>query len=123
MFAEEVLIEIDTTLDQLIRNAELIQDVELQELSEMEVTGFQKTQESLLQHLLHLDQFFETRKSDQSASHKKSGRYQIQEKLLKFEKLKREYKKKEKIGSELRWGGVARAKPLSRDPSSGVTPN
>jgi len=93
MFAEEVLIEIDTTLDQLIRNAELIQDVELEALSEMEVTAFQKTQESLLQHLLHLDQFFETRKSDQGASHKKSGRYQIQEKLLKFEKLKREYKK------------------------------
>jgi hypothetical protein len=93
MFAEEVLIEIDTTLDQLIRNAELVQDVELQELSEMEVTAFQKTQESLLQHLLHLDQFFETRKNNLNSLNKKSGRYQIQEKLLKFEKLKKEYKK------------------------------
>lgn len=88
MFAEEVLIEIDTTLDQLIRNAELIQDVELKELSETEVEAFQKTQESLLQHLLHMDQFFETRKTV-----RKPGSYRIQEKLLRFERLKREYNK------------------------------
>jgi hypothetical protein len=93
MFGEDVLIEIDTTLDQLIQNAELIQNVELKELSETEITAFQKTQESLLHRLLHLDQFFETRKLDQKIFHKKSGRYKIQEKLLKFEKLKKEYKK------------------------------
>ena len=93
MFAEEVLIEIDTTLDQLIRNAELIQNVELDDLSETEVEAFQKTQESLLQHLLHMDQFFETRSTDLRVVNKKSGRYQIQEKLLRFEKLKKEYKK------------------------------
>lgn len=93
MFAEDVLIEIDTTLDQLIQNAELIQDVELKELSETEITSFQKMQESLLHRLLHLDEFFETRKLDQKIFHKQSGRYKIQEKLLKFEKLKKEYKK------------------------------
>ena len=96
MFGEEILLEIDDTLDRLIYNAEAIQSVDLKDLSTTEIDAFQKTQESLLQHLLHLDQFFETRKSDQGASHKKSGRYQIQEKLLKFEKLKREYKKKQK---------------------------
>lgn len=93
MFAEDVLMEIDTTLDQLIQNAELIQNVELKELSETEILAFQKTQESLLHHLLHLDQFFETRKHDQKIFHKKSGRFRIQEKLLRFETLKKEYKK------------------------------
>ncbi|MCC6127774.1 MAG: hypothetical protein IT584_01035 [Chlamydiae bacterium] len=93
MFAEDVLIEIDTTLDLLIQNAELIQDVELKELSETEILAFQKTQESLLHRLLHLDQFFETRKMEQKPFHKKTGRYQIQAKLLKFERLKKEYKK------------------------------
>ncbi|MDP1608131.1 MAG: hypothetical protein Q8L98_02315 [Chlamydiales bacterium] len=93
MFTEDILIEIDTTLDQLIKNAESIQDVELKELSEIEISAFQKTQESLVHHLLHLDKFFETRKMDQKIFHKKSGRYKIQEKILKFERLKKEYKK------------------------------
>lgn len=93
MFAEEVLIEIDTTLDQLIRNAEMIQNVELQELSETEVEAFQKTQESLLQHLLHMDQFFETRPNNLQKINKKSGSYKIQEKLLKFDRLKKECNK------------------------------
>lgn len=93
MFAEDVLTEIGATLDQLIQNAEAIQDVELKDLSETELTAFQKTQESLIHRLLHLDQFFETRKLDQKTLHKQGGRYRIQEKLLKFERLKREYKK------------------------------
>ncbi|MBS0626370.1 MAG: hypothetical protein JSS32_10000 [Verrucomicrobia bacterium] len=90
MFAEEVLIEIDTTLDQLIRNAEMIQNVDLEELSETEVDAFKKTQESLVQHLLHMDQFFETRKNNDPLL-KKQGPFKIQEKLLKFDRLKKEY--------------------------------
>ncbi|MES2273568.1 MAG: hypothetical protein V4487_05215 [Chlamydiota bacterium] len=93
MLGEEIIIEIDTTLDQLIRNAEVIQNVDLKELSETEIEGFQKTQESLLQHLLHMDQFLETKSKSLRIPDKRSAGYKIQEKLLAFEKLKSAYSK------------------------------
>lgn len=93
MFGEEILIEIDTTLDQLIRNAEIIQDTNLEELSETELEGFQKMQESLIQHLLHMDQHLEAKRKGLKILHKRSSNYKIQEKLSKFEKLKSEYHK------------------------------
>jgi hypothetical protein len=91
MIGEEILMEIDTTLDRLIRNAETIQDVQLNDLSEMEIDAFQKTQESLLQHLMHMDQFLETKRKSLRLTDKRSASYKIQEKLLKFEKLKSTY--------------------------------
>ena len=93
MFGEEILMEIDSTLDRLIRNAEAIQNVSMKELSETEIEAFQKTQESLLQHLIHMDQFFETKRKSLRLQDKKSASYKIQEKLLKFEKLKSSYHK------------------------------
>lgn len=93
MIGEEILMEIDSTLDRLICNAEAIQTVSLNELSETEIEAFQKTQESLLQHLIHMDQFLETKSKNLKVQNKKSSRFQIQEKLLKFEKLKDGYHK------------------------------
>lgn len=93
MFGEEILTEIDTTLDQLIRNAEVIQNTNLEELSVTEIEGFQKMQESLIQHLIHMDQHFETKRKELKILDKRSANYQIQEKLIKFEKLKSEYHK------------------------------
>ncbi len=93
MVGEEILLEIDSTLDRLIKNAEIIQNVDLKELSETEIEAFQKTQESLVQHLLHMDQFFETKIQTLRIPDKKSAGYKIQEKLLKFEKLKSSYHK------------------------------
>ncbi len=91
MIGEEILMEIDTTLDRLIRNAEAIQRINLSDLSETELEGFQKTQESLVQHLLHMDQFFETKRKSLHLQDKRSASYKIQEKLLKFERLKSSY--------------------------------
>ena len=91
MIGEEILMEIDSTLDRLICNAEAIQTVHLSELSETEIAAFQKTQESLLQHLMHMDQFLETK--NLKPQNKKSSRQQIQEKLVRFEKLKNSYHK------------------------------
>lgn len=88
MLGEEILIEIDSTLDRLIRNAEVVQDASIEDLSETEIEAFKKTQESLLQHLIHLDQTFEKKGN---TYHKRSARFKIQEKLLKFEKMKRSY--------------------------------
>lgn len=93
MFGEEILLEIDGTLDQLIRNAEVIQKVNMKELSETEIDAFQKTQESLLQHLMHMDQFLVIKRNSLKLQDKKSASFKIQEKLLKFEKMKSSYHK------------------------------
>lgn len=93
MVGEEILLEIDGTLDQLIRNAEVIQKADLKELSETEIDAFQKTQESLLQHLLHMDEFLVTKRKSLKIPDKRSASFKIQEKLLRFEKMKTSYHK------------------------------
>lgn len=91
MVGEEILLEIDETLDQLIRNAEAIETVDLKELSSAEIDAFQKTQESLLQHLLHMDEFLVEKRKSLKIQNKKSGSFKIQEKLIRFEKMKDSY--------------------------------
>ena len=44
MVGEEIIQEIDATLDLLIRNAEALQNTNVQELSTAEIEAFQKTQ-------------------------------------------------------------------------------
>ena len=91
MVGMEILIEIDATLDRLICNAEAIRHVSLTELSELELAAFQKTQESLLHHLLHLDQTLEAKKNSLRVEDKRSAQVQIRGKRAKFEKLKVSY--------------------------------
>lgn len=93
MVGEDILMEIDGTLDQLIRNAEVIEDVNLKELSETEIDAFQKTQESLLQHLIHMDEFLVAKRNSLKMQDKRSASFKIQEKLLHFERLKDSYNK------------------------------
>lgn len=93
MFGEEILLEIDGTLDQLIRNAEVLQKADVKSLSETEIDAFQKTQESLLQHLIHMDQFLVAKRKSLKVQDKKSASFKIQEKLLRFEKMKSTYHK------------------------------
>jgi hypothetical protein len=91
MIGEEILLEIDSTLDRLIRNAEAMQTISFDELSEIEADAFQKTQESLLHHLIYMDRCLETKTQNLRIEGKKSARAQIQEKKQKFEKLKASY--------------------------------
>lgn len=93
MVGEEILLEIDGTLDQLIKNAEALQTADLKELSETEIDAFQKTQESLLHHLMYMDRFLVTKRTSLKLQNKKSAQFKIQEKLLKFEKMKDSYHK------------------------------
>lgn len=93
MFAEEILSEIDATLDQLIRNAEALQGIDVHDLSDLELDAFQKTQESLLHHFLHMDRVFETKRKNLRIPNQKSSSYKIQEKLKRFEKLKEDVSK------------------------------
>ncbi len=85
--SDEILSEIDATLDQLIENAEALQQASLHSIEKYELDAFQKTQESLLAHLIHMDHSFEKYQKDLKTPHPKMAKYQIQEKLLKFEKL------------------------------------
>lgn len=93
MVGEEILLEIDETLSQLIQNAEAIEKADLKDLTETEIEAFNKTQESLLQHLLHMDEFLVAKRNSLKLQDKRSASFKIQEKLLKFEKMKSSYHK------------------------------
>jgi hypothetical protein len=64
-----IIQDIDQTLDQLIRNAEAIHNIELSDLSEFEREAFEKTQESLLQNLLRADAAIKTPKPSPEKRH------------------------------------------------------
>lgn len=59
---KDLLAEIDSTLDQLISNAEILGKISSNPSYEEEVTALHKTQESLLAHLMHLDQSLEKKR-------------------------------------------------------------
>jgi len=84
MFGAEILSEIDTTIDRLIKNAEAMQE---NELTEIEKDAFQKTQESLLAHMMYMDQMLAQKRKELTTPHSKCARYQIQDKLFRFRKL------------------------------------
>lgn len=55
MSNQELLTEIEATIDQLIENASALKDVANDPLMSQEMHALQKTQESLLAHLIHLE--------------------------------------------------------------------
>lgn len=85
---QKIVYEIDNTLDQLIRNAEAISNADLQALSETELEAFQKTQESLLHHLLALDQLMVKKTV---ATNGKTASTRIREKRMRFNDMACEY--------------------------------
>ncbi|MBF8263198.1 MAG: hypothetical protein HW387_863 [Parachlamydiales bacterium] len=89
MIAKEILSEIDATLEQLIRNAQTLEGTPISDLTETELDAFQKTQESLLHHLIHMDQAYETNRKPIPLQNERSVIFKIQEKHQRFEKLKK----------------------------------
>ncbi len=88
MKGREILAAIDGTLDQLIQNAETMGKVSSETLSSVEKEAFQKTQESLLAKLLHMD----TRLQENSQQLRiRRPSYNIQEKLQYFHRLDRKF--------------------------------
>lgn len=84
---EEILADIDATLDQLIQNADAISYVSVNSLCENEVEALQKTQESLLARLMHMDRLLD---SDQKKTHMKKNPdsfSHIQQKITAFGRL------------------------------------
>jgi len=84
---EAILADLDLTLDQLIENAKILDcDTSSQYLYENEVDALQKMQESLLAHLIHLDQLLEinSRKKHLLSAPKSQS---FQNKFAEFSKL------------------------------------
>ena len=82
---EEILADIDCTLDQLIRNAEALRTVSVQTLAETEVEALQKTQESLLAHILHMNELLDSDKKQQLM--RKKAAVDLQGKIAHFSRL------------------------------------
>jgi hypothetical protein len=81
---EEILADIDATLDRLIENAGVIKHVSLNALFMSEVEALQKTQESLLARLVHMHDLLKGDKKDVDQPQSFSG---IEQKILQFGKL------------------------------------
>lgn len=91
MVGDEILLEIDSTLDRLIGNAEAFEQANLNALSEVELEAFQKTQESLLHHFLNLDSCLQEKKESLKKPSQKTTAEKVEAKKTRFEKLKRSY--------------------------------
>jgi len=53
---DAVLFEIDATIDQLLENAKALKKISSKELYQEEVSALERTQESLIAHLIHMDE-------------------------------------------------------------------
>ncbi len=65
----DILSEIDETIDQLIKNGKVLKKIETKEYYEREAQALEKTQESLLAHLIHMDELLKNKKTSNTASH------------------------------------------------------
>jgi hypothetical protein len=80
--SEEILADIDATLDQLIENADVLKRFSLQTLFVCEVEALQKTQESLLARLVHMNDLLKDEKTQQA-----EPTVSIERKIMRFGKL------------------------------------
>ena len=82
--SEEILMDIDATLDQLIENADVINKISFATLFVSEVEALQKTQESLLARLVHMNDLLKGQKKEEIEASPFGG---IEQKILRFGKL------------------------------------
>lgn len=91
MAGEEIYIEIESTIDQLIENAQSMNNASKGELTQIEIDAFQNTQESLLAHLIYMDQMLEKKREEIKIPNEKSISSKLRRKMLKFEELNKEF--------------------------------
>ncbi len=84
---EDILADIDITLDQLILNAETISSISLNSLFTDEMQALQKMQESLLARLLHMNDLLEPDEKHTTLRKKPVEMGIIEEKMVTFGKL------------------------------------
>jgi hypothetical protein len=83
----EILSELESTLNQLIRNIQTLNNVDISDISPYEMGAMNKTQESLLVKCLHISEQLKTKKTSVSPT-KESN---IQEKLHLFGQLNTDF--------------------------------
>ncbi len=83
---EDILNDIDATLEQLICNADIMKGITDKPLLSCEVTALQKTQESLMARLIHMQDLLEKEKKIKVRTQKMLI-VDIQDKLVCFGKL------------------------------------
>ena len=97
----EILKEINCTLDQLIKNAAALAEIFEDPLFKSEVQALNKTQESLLSHLVHLDQFLKEKQNSSPAINQKLDLFsQLTDQVYK-KKNRSSLKKKMKNGDRI----------------------
>jgi hypothetical protein len=84
---EEILADIDATLDHLIENAEVMKNTSIKSICESEIAALQKTQESLLARLIHMDQLLDSEQKKIPEKVKQQSYSDIHQKLEKFGRL------------------------------------
>ncbi len=68
---EEILIELGVTIDQLLKNANILKQKDLLLLEEDEIDMLYKTQESLSEKFIHTKQLVQSKNKNREASWKK----------------------------------------------------
>lgn len=63
---EEILSDMDSTLEQLIKNANAFQKISTQSLFLSEIEALQKTQESLFARLIHMEELLKPQSTHQN---------------------------------------------------------
>jgi|ERR1700722_3384890 len=81
---EEILADIDSTLDRLIENGEVIKKISFHTLYTSEVEALQRTQESLLARLVHMNELLKQHKKKDDAEEPFGN---IEQKILHISKL------------------------------------
>jgi len=61
--SKDLIFEIDQTIDQLIENAKVLEIISAQSCYEHELNALEKTQESLIAHLIHMDEILKKKNS------------------------------------------------------------
>lgn len=84
---EEILAELDSTLNQLLLNIETVSNASLSDLSETEMQAMHKTQESLLARFMHMNDLIKESERKKLQEKKTRELTQLQEKLKKFSDL------------------------------------
>jgi hypothetical protein len=84
---EKILADIDATLDQLIQNADAIRRISGYSLEENELEALQKTQESLLARIMHMDTLLDSDQKKQQIKKKADTYHNIQQKISQFGRL------------------------------------
>lgn len=65
---DAVLLEIDATIDKLLENAKALKKIAHQDAYHEEISALEKTQESLIAHLIHMDEML--KKKDRVSAQK-----------------------------------------------------